>query len=432
MYLRRHSVPWQEHHLSIATTSQSSKNAELALLCEVVLERFRNVDDLSRHVSVIAGYVSVSALNIEVMTPPRTRSHRKRSARSSEDSQDAYPASKQTGAIEGALQPQSSTPTDASQHSAWAASILPTADTNRPVSTNGVDILLPVKTRASVVSKMVESLHSGTISLGHENVEQMLMLSHAMKVKLVEAACKEYLLDLDLSLEQLCQLVLLWGDGTRLEAARKVLQSPSCGKMCELQVFDMLLSAGMSISDPLLSTFFQVTCIDDAAFSFLEHAVQPSTTSRPSYELLIKIVARTAKFASWADASSCAQEHLMMVAFDDKCELSTCDFAMRWDDLILRVKLPCPGADASSEMSADLKQFRLELISPEETLTRREAETVVLYSVSKSAPIVKPLCEWRVGDAGHAWTASSCDVKGIESQLASEEQFCLGLRVCKQ
>ncbi len=90
----------------------------------------------------------------------------------------------------------------------------------------------------------------------------------------MEAACKEYLLDLDLSLEQLCQLVLLWdrlgnisalkatlrklmrkpwltpvaqavacvfqhllqGDGTRLEAARKVLQSPSCGKMCELQV----------------------------------------------------------------------------------------------------------------------------------------------------------------------------------------------------
>jgi len=30
---------------------------------------------------------------------------------------------------------------------------------------------------------MVESLHSGTISLGHENVEQMLMLSHAMKVR---------------------------------------------------------------------------------------------------------------------------------------------------------------------------------------------------------------------------------------------------------
>ncbi len=90
----------------------------------------------------------------------------------------------------------------------------------------------------------------------------------------MEAACKEYLLDLDLSLEQLCQLVFLWdrlgnisalkatlrklmrkpwltpvaqavacvfqhllqGDGTRLEAARKVLQSPSCGKMCELQV----------------------------------------------------------------------------------------------------------------------------------------------------------------------------------------------------
>ena len=68
-------------------------------------------------------------------------------------------------------------------HSAWAASILPTTDTNRPVSTNGVDILLPVKTPASVVSKMVESLHSGTISLGHENVEQMLMLSHAMKVR---------------------------------------------------------------------------------------------------------------------------------------------------------------------------------------------------------------------------------------------------------
>jgi hypothetical protein len=85
-----------------------------------------------------------------------------------------------------------------------------------------------------------------------------------------------------------------------------------------------------------------------------------------------------------------------------------------------------------AETSADLKQYRLELISPEETLTRREAETVVLYSVSKSAPIVKPLCEWRVGNAGHAWTASSCDVKGVECQLASEEPFCLGLRVFKQ
>lgn len=85
-----------------------------------------------------------------------------------------------------------------------------------------------------------------------------------------------------------------------------------------------------------------------------------------------------------------------------------------------------------AETSADLKQYKLELISPEETLTGREAATVVLYSLSKSASIVKPLCQWRVGNAGHAWTASSCDVKGIESQLASEEQFCLGLRVCKQ
>ncbi len=68
-------------------------------------------------------------------------------------------------------------------HSAWAAGILPTTDTNRPVSTNGVYILLPVKTPACVVSKMVESLHSGTISLGHDNVEQMLVLSHAMKVR---------------------------------------------------------------------------------------------------------------------------------------------------------------------------------------------------------------------------------------------------------
>ncbi len=113
----------------------------------------------------------------------------------------------------------------------------------------------------------------------------------------------------------------------------------------------MLLSAGMSISDPLLSTFFQVTCVDDAAFGFMEHAAQPSTTLRPSYELLIQIVARTAKFASWSDASSCAQEHLMMVAFDDKSELSRCDFAMRWDDLILRVKLPRLGAEASSGQS---------------------------------------------------------------------------------
>ena len=68
-------------------------------------------------------------------------------------------------------------------HSAWAASILPTTDTNRPVSPHGVDVLLPVKTPASVVSKMVDSLHSGTVSLSNENVEHMLMLSHAMKVR---------------------------------------------------------------------------------------------------------------------------------------------------------------------------------------------------------------------------------------------------------
>lgn len=85
-----------------------------------------------------------------------------------------------------------------------------------------------------------------------------------------------------------------------------------------------------------------------------------------------------------------------------------------------------------AETSADLNQYRLELISPEETLTGRKAETVVLYSLSKSVPIVKPLCEWHVGNAGYAWTASSCDAKGIECQLASEETSCLGLRVCKQ
>ena len=85
-----------------------------------------------------------------------------------------------------------------------------------------------------------------------------------------------------------------------------------------------------------------------------------------------------------------------------------------------------------AETSADLKLYRLELVSPEKTPTGREAVTVVLYSLSKSAPIVKPLCEWRVGNAGHAWTASSCDAKEIECQLASDETFCLGLRVCKQ
>ncbi|DBA72454.1 TPA: hypothetical protein ACH3X2_010479 [Trebouxia sp. C0005] len=355
-------------------------------------------------------------------------------------------------------------------HSAWAASLLPTTDTSRQASANRIDMLLPVKTPASVVSKMVESLHSGTLSLGHENVEQMLVLSHAMKVKLVEAACKKYLLDLDLSLEQLCQLVLLWdrlgdmsaltdtlhkltwkpwltpvaqavarafqhllqGDGTRLEAARGVLQSPSCGKMCELQVFDMLLSAGISMSDPLLTTFLQVARINDAAFGFLEHAVQPSTISRPSYELLIQVVARTAKFASWSDASSDAQEPLMMVAFDDKRELSRCDFDLRWHDLTFRVKLPQLGAEASSETSADPTQYTLEMISPDKSLTGREAVTVVLISLSKSMPIVKPLCEWHMGNAGCMWTALSCAAKGIERQLASKESFCLGLRVCMQ
>ncbi|KAL0042748.1 hypothetical protein WJX79_009431 [Trebouxia sp. C0005] len=441
-------------------------------------------DDLSRHVSVVAGELSVSTLNIEVMAPPKTRSQRKRPVRFLEDCEDAHPATKQTRAIEDALQLQSSTPTNALQHrsdasqlatlhhdtypvllqldarmapavslrlakhkpnsavikfwkvyyqnfavynlqligdaqqqpgesvgigtqdlmihSAWAASLLPTTDTSRQASANRIDMLLPVKTPASVVSKMVESLHSGTLSLGHENVEQMLVLSHAMKVKLVEAACKKYLLDLDLSLEQLCQLVLLWdrlgdmsaltdtlrkltwkpwltpvaqavarafqhllqGDGTRLEAARGVLQSPSCGKMCELQVFDMLLSAGISMSDPLLTTFLQVARINDAAFGFLEHAVQPSTISRPSYELLIQ--------------------------------------------------LPQLGAEASSETSADPTQYTLEMISPDKSLTGREAVTVVLISLSKSMPIVKPLCEWHMGNAGCMWTALSCAAKGIE------------------
>lgn len=113
----------------------------------------------------------------------------------------------------------------------------------------------------------------------------------------------------------------------------------------------MLLSAGISMSDPLLTTFLQVARINDAAFGFLEHAVQPSTISRPSYELLIQVVARTAKFASWSDASSDAQEPLMMVAFDDKRELSRCDFDLRWHDLTFRVKLPQLGAEASSGQS---------------------------------------------------------------------------------
>ena len=45
-----------------------------------------------------------------------------------------------------------------------------------------MNILLPVQTPPQVVSKMVEALQSGKISLGHDDVEQVLVLSHAMQV----------------------------------------------------------------------------------------------------------------------------------------------------------------------------------------------------------------------------------------------------------
>lgn len=66
---------------------------------------------------------SCSTLNIEVMAPPKTRSQRKRPVRFLEDCEDAHPATKQTRAIEDALQLQSSTPTNALQHRSDASQL---------------------------------------------------------------------------------------------------------------------------------------------------------------------------------------------------------------------------------------------------------------------------------------------------------------------
>ena len=67
-------------------------------------------------------------------------------------------------------------------HSGWFARIRKDALADIAQHGSSTKILVPLQTPHSIVSEMVESLYSGTVSLNHENVEQLLLLSHAMQV----------------------------------------------------------------------------------------------------------------------------------------------------------------------------------------------------------------------------------------------------------
>ncbi len=110
----------------------------------------------------------------------------------------------------------------------------------------------------------------------------------------------------------------------------------------------MLSLAGLTLSDPLLPTLFRVGHVADATFSFLEHALHPRANPKPSYQLLGEIAARTAKFASWSEASSSTQETLALINFDSNCTQSKSDFPIQAGELIFQVKLPAIEAEATT------------------------------------------------------------------------------------
>ncbi|KAL3144548.1 hypothetical protein ABBQ32_004279 [Trebouxia sp. C0010 RCD-2024] len=103
----------------------------------------------------------------------------------------------------------------------------------------------------------------------------MLVLANALQIKLVETACVDYLLELTLPAQQLGQV---------LECL--VLRKTNTGKSCELQVLDMLLSAGFGQSGHWLPTLFEVGRVSPIA---MQQFSQAADFSMLHSELLIAI-----------------------------------------------------------------------------------------------------------------------------------------------
>lgn len=197
-------------------------------------------------------------------------------------------------------------------HSAWGA--------GRLRYKHNSDGIVPVRTSASVVDKVVKALYSGWVDIG-EDVEEMLVLANALQIKLVETACVDYLLELTLPAQQLGQVLVLFstlslktsieqlvlryvqqpwtqevmavlqvlfGHLNHLNMFQEclVLRKTNTGKSCELQVLDMLLSAGFGQSGHWLPTLFEVGRVSPIA---MQQFSQAADFSMLHSELLIAI-----------------------------------------------------------------------------------------------------------------------------------------------
>ena len=67
-------------------------------------------------------------------------------------------------------------------HSRWAADMYDCAGADSIWHASSTSVVLPVETPVDIVYTMVESLYKGKITLRHDNVEHLLLLSHAMQV----------------------------------------------------------------------------------------------------------------------------------------------------------------------------------------------------------------------------------------------------------
>ena len=66
-------------------------------------------------------------------------------------------------------------------HSKWFAKLYSSASADSAWQASNTEIPVPLQTPPSIVYEMVEALYRGKITLRHDNVEQLLLLSHAMQ-----------------------------------------------------------------------------------------------------------------------------------------------------------------------------------------------------------------------------------------------------------
>ena len=101
-----------------------------------------------------------------------------------------------------------------------------------------------------------------------------------------------------------------------------------------LQVLDMLLAAGMSVSNPLLATLFRIRYVGEEAFHVLEKAFHPDAKPRPSRKLLLEIAAWGSNFSSWSKKPHCAR-HIQNVHLLGRSAVSTSSLALNCQGEIL-------------------------------------------------------------------------------------------------